>query len=117
MRWDHSSSFSLAVMSSDCPLTWISEICPHRGQEAGLRRSPVSIHEPPASRGQACPAHVKEPLGPTTPQRHEPTLPQAAAATMWVPCAPSAQLHLAPTKAGSELVEGVCKGLTQKPQA
>ena len=36
---------------------------------------------------------------------------------MWVPWAPSAQLHLAAPKAGSELVEGMCKGLAQKPQA
>lgn len=35
MRCDHSSSFSLAVMSSDCPLTWMSEICPKR--QAGGR--------------------------------------------------------------------------------
>lgn len=41
--WDHSSSFSLAVMSSDWPFTWISEICRARranSQSYELQRSP-----------------------------------------------------------------------------
>lgn len=102
MRWDHSSSFSLAVMSSDCPLTWMSEICPT--QRAGDGSSATATDLPGARSGctgAARPAEAgwgrRDPphLSVTSRGHSRQQLPRngrppaPAVATWWVPWAPS----------------------------